>query len=97
MLREVLQAVQAADGPITLRELSRSLNIDPGVLAGMLEHWSRKGKLTVDGQSGLACAETCAPVTCSCGSGAPGAACPFMARLPRTFTMIQPEADKGVL
>lgn len=96
MLREVLQAVEAADGPITLNELSRRLDIDPGVLDGMLAHWSRRGRVTVDTQAGIACAGTTVAVRCSCGSGEPGAACPFMARMPRTYIVPQgPIVDYG--
>ena len=52
MLREVLRAVESAGGPITLNELSRQLSIDPGVLDGMLAHWSRRGKLMIDAETG---------------------------------------------
>lgn len=83
MLREVLQAVEEADGPITLNELSRRLKLDAGVIDAMLEHWSRKGKMYVDRDSGTACARM--PVTCSCGSNPGGTECPFMARLPRSI------------
>ena len=56
MLREVLQAVESAEGPITLSELSRQLNLDPRVLDGMLEHWSHRGKLVVDNGAATVCA-----------------------------------------
>jgi hypothetical protein len=84
MLRQVLQTVEAAQGPITLVELSRRLDIDPGALAGMLEHWAQRGRLTVDGGSASACA-----MGGGCGSCSGAAACPFMARLPRTFIAVQ--------
>ena len=90
MLREVLRAVESADGPITLNELSRQLSIDPGVLDGMLAHWLRRGKLMIDAETGAACAGSSAPVACSCGSGSPGAPCPFMARMPHTFLVPRP-------
>lgn len=85
MLLRVLQAVQAADGPITLAELSRSLGIAPGPLEGMLYHWARKGRLAVDGQGGAkACGGSCAAMgTCGGCAGVDG--CPFMARLPRSY------------
>lgn len=90
MLREVLQAVEAAEGSITLNELSHRLNIDPGVLVAMLEHWSRKGKLVISQDSTMPCATPDKPATCSCGTGASGAGCPFLARLPRSYTIGQP-------
>lgn len=83
MLRQVLQTVEAAGGPITLSELSRRLDIDPGALTGMLEHWAQRGRLTVDGGLAAACA------TGGCGSCSGAAACPFVARLPRSFVAIQ--------
>ncbi|CUS05172.2 conserved protein of unknown function [Candidatus Promineifilum breve] len=84
MLRQVLQTVEAAEGPITLSELSRRLNIAPGALAGMLEHWAQRGRLTVDGGSACACADGG-----GCGSCSGAAVCPFMARLPRSFVAVQ--------
>ncbi len=88
MLRDVLQAVETAEGPITLDELSRRLNIDRGVLDAMLDHWSRKGKLFIDTSSETACAGSEArPIGCSCGSGSSSENCPFMARMPRSYTV----------
>jgi hypothetical protein len=87
MLREVLQAVEAAGGPITLNELSRRLNLDPRVLEGMLEHWSRRGKLVVDGSAVKPCAGGAMPAGCSCGAAAAGGGCPFMVRLPKSYTV----------
>lgn len=89
MLRAVLRAVEAADGSITLNELSHRLNIDPGVLAAMLEHWSRKGKIVISGGSAMPCAAPDKPITCSCGSGGISTDCPFKARLPRSFEVSQ--------
>lgn len=80
MLREVLQAVEAAEGPVTLTELSRQLNLDPRVLDGMLEHWSRRGKLVVNSETAMACAGGLKePGHCSCGSSASGDGCPYSA------------------
>ncbi|MBP6017113.1 MAG: hypothetical protein KA586_10370 [Candidatus Promineofilum sp.] len=87
MLREVLQAVEAAKGPITLNELSRRLELDPRVLDGMLEHWSRRGKLVVDGVTGTACAGDMTPARCSCGSATDNVNCPFLARLPKSYSL----------
>lgn len=89
MLRDVLRAVEAADGSITLNELSHRLDIDPGVLAAMLEHWSRKGKIVISGDSTMPCAVPDKPVTCSCGTGSTSPDCPFKARLPRSFEISQ--------
>jgi len=86
MLLRVLQAVQAADGPITLNELSRTLGIAPDPLAGMLAHWARKGRLAVDGQgAATACAGGSCAAVGACGGCAGVAGCPFVARLPRSY------------
>lgn len=91
MLREVLQAVEAAEGPVTLIGLSRQLNLDPRVLDGMLEHWSRRGKLVVNSETATACTGGLKePGRCNCGSSAGGAGCPFMARLPKSYAVIAP-------
>jgi len=86
MLRDVLQAVETTQGPITLAELSRRLNIDPGALDGMLQHWERKGKLVLNSGSAVACNMDCATIQCACSMGAGGACCPFVARLPRSYS-----------
>lgn len=87
MLREVLQAVEVAEGPITLNELSSKLELDPRVLDGMLEHWSRRGKLVVDGARKTACAGNVTPARCSCGSATDKANCPFLIRLPKSYSI----------
>lgn len=85
MLRELLQLVESADGPLSLADLSRQLNVDASTLDGMLQHWVRKGRLVVDGRSGAACGEGCVSAGCGCGSCSGLSACPFIARLPVTY------------
>jgi hypothetical protein len=46
-LYEVLQALEEADGPVSLRQLSRQLHIETGALEGMLMFWVHKGRLRV--------------------------------------------------
>lgn len=89
MLRDVLQAVESTQGSITLIELSRRLNIDPGVLDGMLQHWERKGKLTINAGSAMACDMNCA-ASCGCSAGSSGSCCPFIVRLPRSYSAVVP-------
>lgn len=74
-LRQVLNAFEATRAPRTLTQLARELDISPGMLEGMIDHWVRKGRLRETG-SGLACT--------TCGQGA---TCPFMARMPRSFEL----------
>jgi hypothetical protein len=85
MLRELLRLIEATDGPITVSELSRQLNVAPGVIEGMLDHWVRKGRLVVSGGAATAC---CA-MGGGCGSCAGVVDCPFVARMPRSFSVVQ--------
>ncbi len=86
MLLRVLQAVRAAEGPITLNELSRSLGIAPGPLAGMLAHWARQGRLVVDGQGEAHACSGSGAMRGGCGGCAGVEECPFVARLPRSYS-----------
>lgn len=88
VLRDVLQAVESAQGPITLVELSRRLGLDPGVLEGMLQHWERKGRLVISSSSAMTCDMDCASIQCACGTGAGSSCCPFIARLPRSYSAV---------
>jgi hypothetical protein len=90
MLREVLRLIETTDGPITVVELSRRLDVAPGALEGMLEYWARKGRLTVDGGSAAACSGSCMGGASHCGSCAGASNCPFIARLPRRYSLVQP-------
>ncbi|HOU41317.1 MAG TPA: FeoC-like transcriptional regulator [Promineifilum sp.] len=89
MLRELLRLVEAADGPITLAELGRELNVDVAVLDGMLQHWVRKGRLVTDSGTAKSCAGGCGCMSVGggCGSCAGMAACPFVARLPVVYRL----------
>ncbi|MBN1964435.1 MAG: hypothetical protein JW910_07300 [Anaerolineae bacterium] len=81
-LGQVLSAFEAADRPLTLGALARELGVAPGILAGMIEHWVRKGRLREIG--GTTACRTCA--------GASG--CPFLTTdLPRRFVLTSPHDD----
>lgn len=84
MLRELLRLVETAEGPISLAELGRQLGVAPAVLEGMLDHWVRKGRLTVSGGAAAACG-SCAG---HCGSCAGAVNCPFVARLPKSYLVV---------
>lgn len=91
MLLKVLQAVEAAQGPLDLNELSRRLDIDRSALDGMIQFWVRKGRLVDDsagaGRTSVACASH------SCGGCAGGQGCPFTMTMPRTLTLIRLDPD----
>ncbi|MBP1464732.1 hypothetical protein EYB53_003310 [Candidatus Chloroploca sp. M-50] len=79
MLQKVLQALEETQGPVSLDELSRQLELDVGVLEGMIDFWVRKGKLK---DSRLAaCAGGCG----NCNPGAQG--CTFDRGRPRSITL----------
>lgn len=84
MLRELLHLIESADGPITLSELSRLMDVDAGVIEGMLNHWVRKERLAVSGGVATSC---CAGSGGGCGSCTGVVECPFVARMPRTFSV----------
>lgn len=90
MLRELLRLVETADGPVTVAQLGRQLGIEPAAIDGMLQHWVRKGLLTIEGRASTACSDLCATAACRCGSCAGAAGCPFMARLPKTYVATSP-------
>ena len=96
MLLRVLRAVENADGPITLTELSRRMSIDPGALEGMLAYWAQRGRLVVEGRSAAACAGGCATAGCACGSCAGLSGCPFSARLPRAYAPARSTNNRDV-
>jgi hypothetical protein len=85
MLHQVLRALQTAEGPISLDELSRRLGIERGVLDGMIAFWVRKGRLK---ESGGACGA--ARPGCSCSSHPSG--CAFDRAAPRTISVEQVRA-----
>lgn len=46
-LTEVLQAIQAADKPLTIRQLSLRFNLNPQVVLDMLTYWERRGRIRI--------------------------------------------------
>jgi len=82
MLREVLHAIESADGPVHVAALSQQLGIERTALEGMIEYWVRRGRLQERAPAEL----LCAPSAGHCGSTCAGAAgCPFVARMPKSY------------
>lgn len=75
-LRQVLHAFETADAPRTLNQLARELELAPGMLAGMIDYWVRKGKLRPI-HSASACN--------ACGSAT---TCPFIMQMPPTYELV---------
>ena len=87
MLHAILHEIETAPGPITLRELSRKLAVQPRALEGMIQFWVQKGRLAVeDAPGGVAEISVCGGKTCfrSC----PGPArCPLVTTPPTSYTL----------
>jgi hypothetical protein len=84
MLPRVLQEMEAAGETVSLDELSRRLDIEPGALEGMLQFLVRKGRILEDAgtDDGLS---DCAAGGCKGSCPGPND-CPFIAKMPRTYT-----------
>ena len=76
-LREVLHQFDGRQTPVSIKQMSREMNIEIGVLHDMINYWVRKGKLREVNSSGEQC-NTC---------GIKGA-CPFIVALPRYYERI---------
>ncbi len=82
MLHQVLQAIESAQGPLLLSDLSRQLELEPAVVAGMIAFWVRKGRLQDDDapiENGLSCHSQ----HDKCGPGG----CPFVIKTPQTYSI----------
>ena len=82
MFERILREFAAATGPVSLRDLSRRLEIEPSALAGMLDFLVRKGRLRASGGD----------TPPDCGSCGQRGACPFVVALPRSYALVN---EKG--
>ncbi|MBK8988003.1 MAG: hypothetical protein IPM39_18355 [Chloroflexi bacterium] len=86
MLKEVLHAIESANGPVHVAQLSRQLGIERSALDGMIAYWVRHGRLYDDATSQE---NACPPG--HCGSTCTGAAtCAFVAKMPKSYTVKRP-------
>lgn len=89
MLRDVLQELKQAQGPINLNELSRKLNIEPSALQGMILFWVQKGRLQDETQATRVILESCS----SCEGACPGPqTCPLVMKMPKSYTLTDHDA-----
>jgi len=65
LVRQVVEAVQASGGVVSLPELSKQLNIQPAALQGILQFCAQKGYIKVDFASQTAGCSTCAASGCA--------------------------------
>lgn len=92
VLALVLQELQKSKEPLSVAVLSKKLNIDPSALEGMLDHWVRKKRLIENSAQGEV------PANCAaCGGHARSchcsAQCPFIARMPKTYSIAVTEKE----
>lgn len=89
MLREVLQAIECADTPLNIQQLSAQLDIEEHALYGMLDFWVRKGKLKVEDGEANPTAHACGSASmCRMGAQCSGpSGCPFTLQLPKTYML----------
>lgn len=82
-LHQLLIEIENSESPLTLLQLSRRLNTEPGAVQGMIDFWVRKGRLRVNG------AETCDSRGChSCSSGSGDSRCPALLVVPKKYEVI---------
>ncbi|HXV97502.1 MAG TPA: FeoC-like transcriptional regulator [Anaerolineae bacterium] len=79
MLKQILFEFQQSDRPLCLDELSYSLAIEPGVLAGMLQTLVQKGRLQEIGLHHNAC------VACPARTG-----CVIITNTAKTYVLAAP-------
>lgn len=90
MLYQVLEAIEQANSPVSLDELSQQLQIEAGALEGMIAFWVRKGRLKDTAVAG--CGGSGRGCTCSAHPNG----CVFSHAGPRVITLIDhPPAQRN--
>ena len=83
MLKEVLHAIEAANGPVHVAELSRQLGIERTALEGMIAYWVQHGRL----QDDSAPQDSCGPAG-HCGPTCTGTStCAFVVKMPKSYSV----------
>jgi len=83
MIRQIIDEIENANGAVALNTLCLKLGIDRSACEGMFQYLIRTGRLvkesdlTEPGDGVQGCASTCAK----------GANCPFVAKMPDTYTL----------
>jgi len=86
VLRQVLEELEAAPGPVNINELSRKLGIDRSALEGMIQFWVRKGRLKSRSQAAAEMTELCTTGSCGCACSGP-VECPYVIQMPQSYTL----------
>ena len=82
LLYNVLHKIEGNDGPVSINDIARELNVDASAVEGMISFWVNKGRLKRIG--GTACVPSgCS--TCSMVKGQTG--CPFTISGPNGYEL----------
>jgi hypothetical protein len=88
VLHEVLEEFERTQGPMTLDQLARRLDVERSALEGMVDYWVRKGRLRDDQQATALGATFCGGS--ACGIACPGPLrCPHATAGPRSFSLVK--------
>ncbi|MFC1976304.1 FeoC-like transcriptional regulator [Chloroflexota bacterium] len=91
-MQQVLQEIEAAQGSINLNDLARKLGIEQSALAGMIEFWIRKGRITTNEWALDSVCGECSGAACG-GNYPDPQGCPFVMKMPRTFSLVWMDED----
>jgi hypothetical protein len=84
VLKQVLDAIETATGPVHVGELSQRLGVERSALEGMIAYWVRKGRLLDSDAAGTACV----PTIGHCGASCTGVMdCVFIAKMPKSYSV----------
>ncbi len=92
MLQQILQELEATQGPVSLSDLARKLDVERSALEGMIEFWVRKGRLKDDTQEANAIYSLCNSAACG-GSCPASQECHPVTKMPRTFSLVVQNKD----
>ena len=87
MLNQVLYEIKQSKESTSLSVLGRKLGIEQGALEGMLMYWVCKGRLKVDDDQVEKKDEKDCSMGGSCSACSGAATCPFIARVPKTYSL----------
>ena len=85
MLSQVLHEIENLKSPITVRELSQKLRVEPNALDGMIEFLVRKGFIQNDDHTTTCQTDSGVCSTSSCDT----TSCVFIAKMPKTYSTPQ--------
>ncbi len=85
-LTRILAAIEAAEGPLSLKQLADQFDLSRGLIEDMLQFWARKGRLRV--------IEAGAEIDCSCCAARAG--CSLAAKMPKRYEIVDNDNESDV-